>query len=233
MKKEAYTQEQDDFIRECARKQMRSSEIANALRDKFGISRSRFSIIGRCNRQGINLRSVTPKATAIVPQPASPPPQRYTPEQDAFIRAKALDGMSGGEIAIAFNQKFDANRSRNSILARCAALKVTTRGMNSGAKRELDRVRSAARAPGSPPPVFRAQADESAFGQGKEEGKPLLELRLGECRWPRGEDAAAMRFCAEPTGSGELSYCAHHFAMSVGRGTPAERGAIRAAQRAS
>lgn len=58
--------------------------------------------------------------------------------------------------------------------------------------------------------------------------KPLLNLQAKECRWPVGHDERGHLFCGhEATGS----YCTHHKARSVGRGTISERNAISEARR--
>lgn len=57
----------------------------------------------------------------------------------------------------------------------------------------------------------------------------LLDLEVGECKWPVGPDSPFM-FCGSP--ATHHHYCEHHHAWSIGEGTPSERSAIKAAKRA-
>ena len=44
-------------------------------------------------------------------------------------------------------------------------------------------------------------------------GKMLLDLKVGECRWPSDiEIDGTFRFCAEPVVG--CQYCAHHHALA-------------------
>ena len=61
--------------------------------------------------------------------------------------------------------------------------------------------------------------------------KMLYQLESRECRWPMSGDGAGMQFCAQETTGSDVSYCEHHYCMSVGPGTKFERGAARALRR--
>lgn len=54
---------------------------------------------------------------------------------------------------------------------------------------------------------------------------PLIEARLGDCRWPCGDPLSReFRFCGAPAIVGK-SYCKTHLRLSIGTGTLSERRA--------
>ncbi len=55
----------------------------------------------------------------------------------------------------------------------------------------------------------------------------MLDLDVGQCKWPVGKDSPYL-FCGAP--STHRHYCEHHHAWSVGQGTPFERNAIKVAK---
>jgi GcrA cell cycle regulator len=59
-----------------------------------------------------------------------------------------------------------------------------------------------------------------------------IELETDHCRYPYGgdEEGETITFCGHPR-RGDSSYCAAHFDLTRGRGTPAERAAISVALR--
>jgi GcrA cell cycle regulator len=61
----------------------------------------------------------------------------------------------------------------------------------------------------------------------------LMALTDAVCRWPVGGDheTPGVGFCGCPVAPGR-SYCPQHFATSIGKGTPSERIAVKAAQTA-
>jgi GcrA cell cycle regulator len=61
----------------------------------------------------------------------------------------------------------------------------------------------------------------------------LMDLTDAVCRWPVGGDhrTAGTGFCGCPVAPGR-PYCTEHFATSIGKGTPSERIAVKAAQTA-
>jgi len=58
----------------------------------------------------------------------------------------------------------------------------------------------------------------------------LLDLEAGQCKWPVGQDSPYL-FCGAPASHNH--YCEHHYAWSIGDGTPSERSAIKAAKQAA
>jgi hypothetical protein len=56
----------------------------------------------------------------------------------------------------------------------------------------------------------------------------LVDLMQGQCKWPIGQDAPYL-FCGCEAVEGK-SYCAAHYAIATGIGTPSERDAIHAAK---
>jgi hypothetical protein len=50
---------------------------------------------------------------------------------------------------------------------------------------------------------------------GRQYWRTLLDLKVGECRWPEGD--RHYTFCGAPQAAG--SYCAHHHALAHSRGS--------------
>lgn len=72
----------------------------------------------------------------------------------------------------------------------------------------------------------------------KSQGRLLADLDSHQCRFPLRGDGAAMRFCAAEISEADWlpgfagrSYCSFHRSLSEGRGTPAERAAVRVLER--
>jgi GcrA cell cycle regulator len=60
---------------------------------------------------------------------------------------------------------------------------------------------------------------------------PLIALSDKTCRWPVGGDdrTPGIGFCGCTVMQGR-TYCPEHYATSIGKGTPSERGAVKAAK---
>lgn len=103
-----YTQEELDYLNDGIKK-MPLAELVDSFNEKFGRNKSQTTIQSTMNNYGFRRGK---KRIQL-------PGQRfkgYTEEQIEFVRRAYLeDGLSGPEVAKAFNRKFDDNRSDHAI----------------------------------------------------------------------------------------------------------------------
>ncbi len=164
----------------------------------------------------------------------------WPPEHSEALRAYLARGMSYSESADAINAKFGTAYSRSAAIGRARRMGLAgperpkdslkhwpTRPPKAKAPR-LDRPRERHVPEFMPPmPVFeRAEAPRLRCVEIVPRRLSLVELEPGDCRYPYGgdEDGEAITFCGHPRREGS-SYCAPHFHLTRGPGTPSERAA--------
>jgi GcrA cell cycle regulator len=164
----------------------------------------------------------------------------WPPEHSEALRDYLAKGMSYSEIADAINAKFRTAYSRNAAIGRAKRMGL------GGPERPKDRLKHW---PERPPKAKALRLDQPRERHVPEFMRPmpvfereelprlrcveieprrlsLVELEPGDCRYPYGgdEDGEAITFCGHPRREGS-SYCAPHFHLTRGPGTPSERAA--------
>jgi GcrA cell cycle regulator len=166
----------------------------------------------------------------------------WTPEHSSALREHLAKGMSYSEVAEAINAKFNTAYTRHAAIGRARRLGVLA------AARPGD---SSRLAPKTPPSSTRKMRERYASLSGwimpvfeREETVKLrcvetdprhltlLELEPGDCRFPYGGDqeGEAITFCGQPCCE-HSSYCAPHFHLTRGPGSPLKRPASTVALR--
>lgn len=159
---------------------------------------------------------------------------------EALIKYLAR-GMSYSAIADAINLKFRTSYSRCAAIGRAKRMGLAGPDRSEGPERivptkvqpkaklrRLRRMRERNLAePWQVPPIFEAtEVVKLRCADVVPHRLSLLDLRRGDCRYPYGgdEEGEAITFCGHPRRPGS-SYCAAHFALSIGPGTASERDA--------
>jgi GcrA cell cycle regulator len=178
----------------------------------------------------------------------------WAPEHSQALREYLAKGMSYSEIADAINSRFGTADTRNATLGRGKRMGLAgpdwpedepKRPPKAKAPRlETPRPKTPKaprlKAPGLQEPCKRRPAEESPPSPALERSEavklrcvgitprllPLVELEANDCRYPYGGDkeGEAITFCGHPRLAGS-SYCAPHFHLTRGTGTPSERAA--------
>jgi GcrA cell cycle regulator len=159
-------------------------------------------------------------------------------EHTQALREYLAKGLSYSEIAAAINARFNTAYSRNAAIGRAKRLGFA------GPERPGDSLRHF---PERPPKARKSRLSQArerhvpdfipripAFGPAETpklrcieiipRHLALVDLELGDCRYPYGgdEEGEAITFCGHPRREGS-SYCAPHFHLTRGPGTPSER----------
>ena len=166
-------------------------------------------------------------------------PTDWAPEHSGALRELFALHLSFARIAAAINRKFSTAYSRSAVLGRARRMGLLANdrsGSSACVQPRLDRpgevhlVKSASpRFPWPLPPFRGAKPVELRCVGIDPLHLSLIELERGDCRYPYGgdEEGEAITFCGHPRRPGS-SYCAPHFHLSRGPGTPAERSACAA-----
>lgn len=156
---------------------------------------------------------------------------------ELLIKLWSVDGLSASQCAPALGI------TRNAVIGKVHRLKLPARRPKSTKraspapkprKHYLSvRRRVALKMPLTDPPKLKAakpepkRPDQPAW-QALPGSKPvpLADLEAGMCKWPIGDDRPYL-FCGCAATNGH--YCLEHYQWSIGRGTPSEQTAPRAA----
>ena len=151
--------------------------------------------------------------------------------------------MSYSEIAEAINAKFSTAYTRNAAIGRARRMglrrRATVPGTGRGRRRKPNHQASHkmreryASLSGWFVPVFeREETVKLRCVEINPRHLSLLELEPGDCRYPYGgdEEGEAITFCGQPWRE-DSSYCAPHFHLTRGPGTPLKRAASTVALR--
>ncbi len=161
-------------------------------------------------------------------------------EHSQALREYLARGMSFSEIADAINAKFGTAYSRSAAIGRARRMGLASpdrpgdslqhwpkRPPRAEAKRlKQPRERHVPEFM-RPMPVFeRVEAPKLRCVEIVPRHLSLVDLEAGDCRYPYGgdEEGEAITFCGHPRREGS-SYCAPHFHLTRGPGTPSERAA--------
>ena len=165
----------------------------------------------------------------------------WAPEHSDALREYLAKGMSYSEIADAINAKFRTAYSRNAAIGRARRMglagpdrpRATASSIGPSGRRK--RRRRGWHKPRErhvpefmrPMPVFeRVETARLRCVEIVPRHLSLVDLEPGDCRYPYGgdEEGEAITFCGHPRREGS-SYCAPHFHLTRGPGTPSERAA--------
>ena len=163
-------------------------------------------------------------------------PTDWAPEHSDALRESLARGLSFSEAAAAINKKFKTAYSRNAALGRAKRMGFGSRKQPElppyvmPSLNRLGEIRSAEPRPPRfhwPMPVFeRIEPPRLRCVEIEPRHLSLAELERRDCRYPYGgdEEGEPITFCGHPRRPGS-SYCAPHFHLSRGPGTPSERAA--------
>jgi len=158
---------------------------------------------------------------------------------DALREYLAKD-MSFSEIAATINAQFKTAYSRSAVLGRARRMGLAKPDRPGESQKNWPRQPPKAKAPrlhqarerhapelGRQMPVLeRTDAPKLRCVEILPRRLALVDLEPGDCRYPYGgdEEGEAITFCGHPRRQGS-SYCAPHFHLTRGPGTPSERAA--------
>ncbi len=146
---------------------------------------------------------------------------KWTTEQDEILKRLYAEGVSCRNIA-----SYIPGKTRNSVIGRVHRMKLPLRGQN---RRDPDKpvIRKKRTNLGRPgllrPNQPRPSKDETVMRCAAIEPHhiALSDLTKDNCHWPYGD--GPFTFCGHDRFL--KSYCAAHFFLSIGPGTPSERAA--------
>jgi GcrA cell cycle regulator len=159
----------------------------------------------------------------------------WTPEHCEALRAYLTNGLSYSEAARTINASFKTAYSRSAVIGRAKRMGLASSDRPKHATSPMQR------------PQAGRQKREREPRKTAEPVRPVVEptqpvklrcvgvsprlvslaqLEPGDCRYPYGGDheGEAITFCGHPRSDGS-SYCAPHFQLTLGPGTPSERAA--------
>ncbi len=164
----------------------------------------------------------------------------WAPGHTDALREYLAKGMPYSEIAGAINATFGTAYSRNAAIGRARRMGLAGPVRPTELPGHWPKLPSKAKAPSRPKPreqrvpeflrpmpIFR-RVDTAPLRcvEIVPRHLDLVDLEPGDCRYPYGgdEEGEAITFCGHPRREGS-SYCAPHFHLTRGPGTPAERAA--------
>jgi len=164
----------------------------------------------------------------------------WAPGHTDALREYLAKGMSYSEIAGAINAKFGTAYSRNAAISRARRMGLAGPARPRELPGHWPKLPPKAKAPSRhkshghrapeflrPMPIFR-RVDTAPLRcvEIVPRHLGLVDLEPCDCRYPYGgdEEGEAITFCGHPRREGS-SYCAPHFHLTRGPGTPAERAA--------
>jgi GcrA cell cycle regulator len=166
----------------------------------------------------------------------------WTPEHSSALQEYLAKGMSYSEVAQAINAKFNTAYTRHAAIGRArrlgllaaarpgASSRLARKALPSSTRKMRERYASLS---GWIAPVFqREETIKLRCVETDPRHLTLLELEPGDCRYPYGgdEEGEAITFCGRPCRE-DSSYCAPHFHLTRGPGTPLKRAARTVALR--
>jgi GcrA cell cycle regulator len=177
-------------------------------------------------------------------------PSNWAPAHSDALRKYFAMGMSFAEIARAINKEFKTHFSRCAAIGRARRLglgftkrleqltstvpKAQSSNLHSMVKSQEALAKWLARL------AHRKELPKLRCAEVEPRGLSLLELKVGDCRYPYGgdEEGEAISFCGRPKRKGS-SYCHAHFHLTQNPdavqerafGTAARRGHIKARTR--
>ena len=135
----------------------------------------------------------------------------WTDEQSAMLMEMLADGRSYAEIAVALNDRFDTNYSRNAACGKGFRLQVTAppkiRATPKKRKREQTRIQTV-----KPPP--RIEEIRLRCIEIEPRHLTLEQLDTNDCRYPFGD--GPFTFCGLLIMEGK-PYCPDHFRLSTAK----------------
>jgi GcrA cell cycle regulator len=157
----------------------------------------------------------------------------WAPAHCEALRDYVTKGMSFAEAALTINRKFGTDYTRSAAIGRARRMGLAApprppRGLKLPPARTLRSPRSHGPRAGEPKPQVMPPKSVKPFKLRCVGITPLLkalvDLGPGDCRYPYGgdKDGEAITFCGHPKLPG-TSYCAPHFLLTRGDGTPSER----------
>jgi GcrA cell cycle regulator len=175
----------------------------------------------------------------------------WKPEHSAALCEHLAKGMSFSATAEALNAKFHTAYTRNATISRARRMGLTHSDSDrpnpppqEAVSPEFSETKwlaetlsfSGAWAPRTRraefwriPPVFESEPAKLRCADVVPRHLALTDLAPDDCRYPYGGDSEGevITFCGHPQRPGS-SYCAAHFDLTCGPGTPAERAAVPA-----
>jgi GcrA cell cycle regulator len=164
----------------------------------------------------------------------------WAAEHCEALRELLTKGMPYSEAASTINAKFGTAYSRNAALSRARRMGLSSRDRPGKSPEHLPKRPPPAKAPRAHPlrehhrpafmsamPAFdRVPQPELRCVEIVPRHLSLVELELGDCRYPYGgdEEGEAITFCGHPRRDGS-SYCAPHFHLTRGPGILLQRDA--------
>ncbi len=162
----------------------------------------------------------------------------WAPGHIDALREYLAKGMSYSQIAGAINAKFGTAYSRNAAIGRARRMGLAGPARSGELPGHWPKRPPKAKAPSRqkpqqrhapeflrPMPIFR-RVDTAPLRcvEIVPRHLGLVDLERGDCRYPYGgdEEGEAITFCGHPRREGS-SYCAPHFHLTRGPGTPSER----------
>jgi len=138
----------------------------------------------------------------------------WTPERIEQLRSFIATGLTCSQIAA------EIGVTRNAVIGKIHRLGLST-GRPAGAPARPSPPRAAHPRRPSQRTLLRLMMADGVPAPGEPEAEPvesaqacsLLELSQGRCRWPVGDDSAALAFCGNEAVAG-FSYCAGHARMA-------------------
>ncbi len=169
----------------------------------------------------------------------------WAPDHCEALREYLGRGLSFAEAAASINAKFSTDYSRSAAIGRAKRMGLTSAAHPEVRSRVPAKSKKPRRKPKSSRPGLhssreRSTAEPASVMRPSERAEPvklrcvgiqprllpLVELELGDCRYPYGgdKDGEPIVFCGHPCRPG-ASYCQPHFDLTRGPGTASERTA--------
>lgn len=161
----------------------------------------------------------------------SNPAMLWTAEQTEELKRLYGEGLSCSAIAAVMG------KSRNAVIGRAHRIGLERRGAGKRAEIEVGDRRGSKSPPrektNTPPRVRTIRPPQEQITERVAAVEPLhiglLDLESHHCRYPYG-DTPNITFCGHQVFAG-FSYCAPHFFLCTGLGTPSERAATDISKR--
>lgn len=135
--------------------------------------------------------------------------ETWTDEQSAFLIEMLADGRSYAEIAVALNEQFNTNYSRNAACGKGFRLQVTAppkmRALPKPRKRQPAKISTVK-------PVMRIEEIRIRCAEIEPRHITMDQLELNDCRYPFGD--GPFTFCGRHIMEGR-SYCVEHFRLAT------------------
>lgn len=193
------------FLRGTMAQGVSTGIVAKKIEERFGVVFTRNSIIGKCNRLGIEL--------------SKKPTQKLSPREDSKkfkwdaerlerMREYAKQGMSASIIADRLTEDFGIHVSRNSVIGKAYREGGSLRAdiARPVYRREGTRVQLILDAPEAP--GQKKIWGRTTFPNPEARGLAFMDVGFNDCRYPVGEAReGTLLFCGARTMSPGLPYC--------------------------